>query len=508
MEKLKEKTRESLLAVLPITAIVLLISILIVPMDTGVVTLFLSGAFMLVIGMGLFQLGAEMTMMPLGEGIGSHFSKTRKLWLIIIITFVVGVVITIAEPDLQVLAHQVASIPNNVLILTVSVGVGLMLVLAVLRILFRISLSRILLILYGILIVVSFVAPDAFVAVSFDSGGVTTGPITVPFILALGVGLSSLRSDKEAAEDSFGLVAICSAGPIVAVLMLGIFYNPSEVTSSLVTITDVSTMQDVARALGQGLPQYIGEVAISMLPVAAVFFLFQLFSRRFQKRQFRRMIVGFLYTYLGLVLFLCGVNVGFAPVGSLLGSELVNSAWRWLLVPIGMVIGYFIIKAEPAVAVLNRQVEDVTDGAIPGTAVNRALSIGTAAAVGLALLRVLSGISIYWIIIPGYVIALILTRFVPKIFVGIAFDSGGVASGPMTTTFLLPLAIGVCKAVGGHEMTDAFGVVALVALTPLIAVQIMGVLFVIKQKKAPNEEDDAADESAEILDLEEGQDNE
>lgn len=500
--KLKEKTLESLNSVLPITAIVLVLSIFVVPMDVGTIALFLAGALMLVVGMGFFQLGAEMAMTPLGEGVGAEFSKTRKLWLIAIVSFVVGLVITIAEPDLQVLAEQVPSIPNDVLIYTVSIGVGIMLVLAVLRILFKISLSNLLLVLYLLLFAVSFFVPADFIAVSFDAGGVTTGPITVPFIMALGVGLASVRSDKDAGGDSFGLVAICSVGPILAVLILGMFYNPGSASYTPVSITQVSTMQDVAKELLRSIPHYAGEVLTSILPVVAVFLLFQLFTRRFQRRQFIRMVVGFVYTYIGLVLFLCGVNVGFAPVGSLLGSQLAASSFSWLLVPIGMLIGFYLIKAEPAVAVLNRQVEEVTDGAIPGTAMNRCLSIGVALAVGLSLLRVLTGISIYWIIIPGYAIALILSRLVPKIFVGIAFDSGGVASGPMTTTFLLPLAMGACEALGGNVMADAFGVVALVAMTPLIAVQVMGLVFAHKQKKALRAE--AAEGGDEILDLEAG----
>ena len=197
-----------------------------------------------------------------------------------------------------------------------------------------------------------------------------------------------------------------------------------------------------------------------------------------------RVTIGFGYTYIGLVLFLCGVNVGFAPVGSLMGNEIASEAWRWLLVPIGMLIGYYIVKAEPAIQVLNRQVEGVTNGSVSAKSMNRCMSIGVSASVGLSMLRVLTGLPIPWIIIPGYLIALVLSRFVPKMFVGIAFDSGGVASGPMTTTFLLPLSIGACNAVGGNLMTDAFGVVALVALTPLIAIQIMGILYQYKLKVA------------------------
>ena len=326
----------------------------------------------------------------------------------------------------------------------------------------------------------SFFVPKSFIAVAFDSGGVTTGPMTVPFIMALGVGLASMRSDKNSASDSFGLVALSSVGPILAVMLLGLLFKPTEAAVSATDIADVFTTRDVVMVFGRDIPHYLKEVCISLLPIAAVFLIFQLMTHRYQKRQVKRIVIGLVYTYVGLVLFLCGVNVGFAPVGSFLGHALAELPYNWVLIPIGMLIGYYIVKAEPAIQVLNHQVASVTDGAISVKMMNRCMSLGVAISVGLAMLRVLTGLPIHYIIIPGYVMALILSRFVPKIFVGIAFDSGGVASGPMTSTFLLPLSIGVCEAVGGNLMTDAFGVVALVAMTPLIAIQLMGLVFQIK----------------------------
>ncbi len=502
--KLKEKTMESLSAVLPITGIVLLISIFLVPMELGSLVMFVVGAIMLILGMGFFQLGAEMAMIPIGEGIGVQLSKTRKIMIVLLIGFIMGAIITISEPDLQVLAEQVPSVPNMVLILTVAVGVGLFLALAIVRIKFQIDLSKMLIILYGLLIGASFLVPREFLAVAFDSGGVTTGPMTVPFIMAMGVGLASIRTDKNSASDSFGLVALSSVGPILAVLILGCFYRPTETMYSSGDVAAVMTTRDVVNVFGRKIPTYAREVAISLFPIAVVFIVFQLITRRYHKRQLKRIAVGLIYTYIGLVLFLCGVNVGFAPVGSFLGQELASLVFNWILIPIGMLIGYYIVKAEPAIQVLNHQVENVTDGAISVKAMNRCMSAGVAISVGLAMMRVLTGLPIQWIIIPGYIIALVLSRFVPKIFVGIAFDSGGVASGPMTSTFLLPLSIGTCQALGGNLMTDAFGVVALVALTPLIAIQVMGIVYQVKttamQKKALQ---NAAylDDCDEIIDL-------
>lgn len=503
--KLKEKIRESLSAVIPITGIVLMLSIFVIPMELGSVVMFLTGALMLIVGMGFFQLGAEMAMTPLGEGVGVQISKMKKLLTVLLTGFLMGVIITVSEPDLQVLAGQVPSVPNMVLIMTVAVGVGLFLALAIVRIRYKISLSMLLIVCYLALILVSAFVPKEFLAVAFDSGGVTTGPMTVPFIMAMGVGLASVRSDKNAANDSFGLVALSSVGPILAVLILGCFFKPTEAAYTLTDVATVVTTQDVARVFAQGLPLYAREVLLSLVPILWVFLIFQWLTHRYHGMQIKRIIVGFGYTYIGLVLFLCGANVGFAPVGAYLGKELAGLSLRWILVPIGALIGYYIVKAEPAIQVLNHQVEAVTNGAISVKMMNRCMQIGVAASVGLAMLRVLTGISIQWFVIPGYIIALVLSRMVPDIFIGIAFDSGGVASGPMTSTFLLPLSIGACEALGGNLMTDAFGVVALVALTPLIAIQLMGLVYKLKTAKRTQTVPVAiADDCDMIVDLEEG----
>ena len=500
-EKLKEKVKESLSSVLPITLIVLVLSITLVPMEIGTLALFLTGAVLLIFGMGFFQLGAEMSMTPLGEGVGKTLAKREKVILVVLVSFALGTIITIAEPDLQVLANQVASIPNNVLIWTVAVGVGVFLALAVLRIFYRASLAKCLLIAYALLFALTLFSPKDFLAVAFDAGGVTTGPITVPFIMALGVGVSSIRSTQGHDDDSFGLVSLCSVGPILMVLLLGIFYHPSDAIYSAVEIAPVVTTRDVAQQFAIGLPGYAKEVLLSILPIVAVCVLFQLLTHHYRRRQLLRTGVGFLYTVIGLILFLTGVNIGFTPVGNLLGSGLADSTYRWVLIPIGALIGYYIVKAEPAVQVLNKQVEDVTGGTVSQSMMNTALSIGVACAVMLSMVRVLTGISIYWILVPGYALALVLARFVPSVFVGIAFDSGGVASGPMTSTFLLPLAMGACTALGGSVVTDAFGVVALVALAPPVAIQIMGVIYVHRAKAVAEDKTDLLPDDG-VIDLE------
>ena len=483
--QLMEKIKESLSSVLPITAIVLALSITIVPLTPGVLVLFLFGSFLLIVGVGMFTLGVDMSMTPMGNAIGVTMSRARRRILPLAAAFLLGMLITVAEPDLTVLAQQVPAIPNLVLILTVAAGVGLFLVAALLRVTLKIPLSYLLVSFYlGAFVLAVLFTPNDFIPVSFDSGGVTTGPITVPFIMALGVGLASVRNDKNATNDSFGLVALCSIGPILSVLILGICYAPDSASYTPPVLAEVATTRDAAREFAAAFPHYAGEVAGAILPICGVFLLFQLFTRRFKRTQLLRIASGLVYTYVGLVLFLTGVNVGFMGAGELIGATIASGDLPFLLIPVGMVMGYFIVAAEPAVHVLVRQVEEVSMGSISQSAMRQGMSIGVAISIGIAMLRVLTGISILWFLIPGYAISLALTFFVPQLFTGVAFDAGGVASGPMTATFLLPFAMGACQAWGGNLMTDAFGLVALVAMTPLVAIQLLGLAGRVRKRLA------------------------
>ncbi len=478
-----EKIKESLSSVLPITAIVLLLSVSAAPLTTGALVLFLFGAIGLIVGLGVFTLGVDMSMTPMGNAMGVYMGRSRSRALPLLAAFVAGMIITIAEPDLQVLATQVPAIPRTVLLLTVAVGVGVFLAVALLRIKLQVPLSRMLTGFYLVVFLLAFLAPADFIPVSFDSGGVTTGPITVPFIMALGVGMASLGG-KNASSDSFGLVALCSIGPILSVLLLGVCYSPDSASYTPTALPDIVTTRDAAMEFAVALPHYAEEVFTALAPICAMFALFEIFTRRFKRKQLLRIVSGMVYAYLGLVLFLTGVNVGFMPAGQLIGAEIATSTQPWLLIPIGMVMGYFIVAAEPAVHVLIKQVEEVSMGAISQTAMRRGLAFGVALSVGIAMLRVLTGISIFWFLIPGYAISLVLTFFVPQMFTGVAFDSGGVASGPMTATFLLPFAMGACEAVGGNLMTDAFGLVAMVAMTPLVTIQLLGLAGRVRRKIA------------------------
>lgn len=485
--KFQEKFTETLKAVLPILVIVLLLCFTIAPIPPSILMTFLVGAVLLIAGMLLFNVGVELSMTPIGERVGTIMTKSKKLFVMILISFIMGFVITISEPDLQVLAQQVPAVPNLVLILAVALGVACFLVLALLRMLFGIPLAHLLLIFYIIIFAITPFVPADFLAVAFDSGGVTTGPMTVPFIMSFGIGIAAIRSDRHAEDDSFGLVSMCSIGPILAVLILGMIYHPESGEQVSESIPIIDNTVDLWKLFSSELPTYLEEMAVSILPIVVFFGIFQLISGDINKRSLIKIGIGLIYTYLGLVLFLTGVNVGFMPAGNFLGQTIADLPYAWIIVPIGMIIGYFIVLAEPAVFVLTRQVEEMTSGAISARAMGLSLSIGVSVSVGLAMIRVLTGISILWFLVPGYAIALILTFFVSKIFTAIAFDSGGVASGPMTATFLLPFAMGACAALGGNIITDAFGIVAMVAMTPLITIQTMGLIFKIKENKLHKE---------------------
>lgn len=478
---LRQKVYESVTAALPIGGIVLLISITAAPLSAGTLVLFLFGMLLVIFGMGVFTMGAEMAMIPMGEGVGVQMNHAHRMWTPLAACLALGIVVTLAEPDLTVLARQMPAVPSRILMVTVAVGVGLFLALAELRMLLGIKLSHVLVGFYALVFLLAALGPRNFIPVAFDAGGVTTGPITVPFIMAMGVGMASVRSDKNSNSDNFGLIAMCSVGPILAMLLLGLLYPAGETAYAPAELYEAATTRDAAARFAGSLPVYLREVTVAVAPIAGIFFLFQAVYRRFRRHQLQRVAAGFVYAFLGLALFLTGVNVGFMPVGQLLGASIGQSDHPWLLVPLGVVMGWFIVRAEPAVAVLTRQVEEITSGSVTRSAIRNSLSLGIAAGVGLSMMRILTGISVLWLLIPGYALSLGMTFFSPQIFTGIAFDSGGVASGPMTTTFLLPLAMGACQAVGGDILSDAFGMVAVVAMMPLVTIQGLGLLTQVRR---------------------------
>jgi len=482
---LQDKLNESAISVLPIVVLVLLLCLCVSPVNTDLLLSFLIGSLFIIIGIGVFTLGADLSMTLIGNKIGSALTKTKKLPLIITVSFFLGFAVTISEPDLQVLAQTVTAVNSTVLLLTVSTGVGLFMAVCMLRIFTGIKLKWLLLGLYcGIIILSFFISPD-FLPIAFDSGGVTTGPMTVPFILALGVGVANIRSDQNAEKDSFGLVALCSVGPILSVMILS-FFGEQGATDTTLNVISFSNTTEIGIAYLGAFAKYGIEMLIALAPIATIFVLFQIFSFKMPMRAFARICFGLLYTYVGLVLFLSGVNIGFSSLGTVIG-ELFADRMQFLLIPLSMLLGWFIISAEPAVGVLEQQIDTVSAGAIPGKVIKLSLSVAISLAMGLSMLRVLTGISLFWFIIPGYAIALLLSFHVPEIYTAIAFDSGGVASGPMTATFMLQLFIGASAAMGGNIMTDAFGVVAMVAMMPLISIQLVGLVYEKRRKSKQKE---------------------
>ncbi|MBR5422228.1 MAG: DUF1538 domain-containing protein [Lachnospiraceae bacterium] len=485
--KLREKLKEAISSVLPIVAIVMGICLLFIPVSAGILLTFLGGGVLLILGMMLFTLGAEAAIAPMGSYVGSYMTRSRKVFVILVLGFFLGLIITVSEPDLQVLAELVPTIPNMTLILAVALGVALFLVMALLRMLLRVKLRFLFFVFYLAIFICAAFVPADFLAVAFDSGGVTTGPMTVPFIMAMGAGVAALRSDRHAADDSFGLVSLCSIGPVLAVMILGIIFPTGDTQTETAAMSGVEDSRELFTIFLEGIPHYLKEIAVALLPLLLFMLAFQFIVLKLNRKKLKKIAMGLLYTYVGLVLFLTGANVGFMPAGRLLGQLLAGGSVPYWLIPVGMLMGYFIVKAEPAVYVLNKQVEEMTDGNISAAAMGRALSWGVAVSIGLSMLRVLTGIPILYFVLPGYILAIAASFFVPPMYTAIAFDSGGVASGPMTAAFLVPLAQGACEAVGGNIVTDAFGVVAMVAMTPLIAIQLMGIVAERRRKRRMRE---------------------
>lgn len=491
------KVKEACLSVMPIVLMVLLLSFTVCPLPNDKFIAFVIGAGLLVVGLGLFSLGAEMSMTRIGSHVGSNLTKSKKLPIISLIAFIVGVLITVSEPDLHVLAGYT---PIKLkFIIAVAAGLGVFLVVAVLRIIFNIKLKYILLVGYGIVIALSCLVPSDVLAIAYDAGGVTTGVMSVPFVMSIGAGIASMSDQKSGEDSTFGLMAICSIGPIIAVLIMGLTgtgglaYEPHEMPFFM-------DSQQMGLTFLKALPKYMGDVAMGLLPIIAFFLVFQYFYCKMYKQDIYKILIGAIYTFLGIMIFLVGVNVGFMPVGSYIGTALAGGGLAWTVVPIGMILGFAIIYAEPAVGVLEKQVEEATSGSIPKKMLPLMMALGVALSSGIALLRALTGMSLLPFLIVGYVIAVLLALIVPGIFTSIAFDAGGVASGVMTATFLLPLTIGVCVASGGDIMSDAFGTIALVAMTPPISIQIMGLVYKYKIAHAHTDDVMLVDDNA-ILNL-------
>ncbi len=492
LETLVEKIKEACMSVLPIALIILFLSFTVCPLPNGIFIAFVMGTCMLTVGLGLFSLGAELSMERIGGHIGANLTKSRNIPIIAIISLIVGVLITISEPDLHVLAGYTGE-QKFAFILAVAAGLGVFLVMAVMRIIFNVKFKYILAGGYGLIVIlaaVSYIVDPKFLAIAFDAGGVTTGAMSVPFVISIGSGIAAISSQNED-DSSFGLMSICSIGPIISVLIMGlcggfenIFYTPHALPS-------FGDSQEMGLAFISAIPSIVKDVLMGLLPIIAFFLIYQLFTVRVHKREMAQIFIGAGYTFVGMVLFLVGVNVGFMPVGSFLGSSFGNMGnFSWIVIPVGILIGFCMTYAEPAVGVLNKQVEEATSGAIPPKVIPMAMAIGVALASGIAMLRALTGIGILPFLVIGYIIAVALAFYCPGLFTSIAFDAGGVASGVMAATFMLPLSIGLCEARGATDavMIDAFGTIALIAMAPPISIQVVGVMYKLKLRRTESSE--------------------
>lgn len=484
-----KKLKESLTSVLPVTVIVCLLNLTpLVNFTNEEMAVFILASPVLILGIGLFNMGADLAMTPMGEHIGAGLTKSKKVFLLLTVCFLMGLLITVAEPDLSILANQVDAVINgSLLILAVGLGVGLFLLLSVLKMIFHKPLSSLLLFFYMALFAIAalvIINGNAdFLAMGFDSGGVTTGPITVPFIMALGVGIATTIGGRDVGENSFGLIAMCSVGPILAVLLLGV-----GITDQIdYQVADYGIADNIGEAIVHTIVHMLGKVGLALGLIVAFFLALQIFYLKLPLKKLGQITVGIFYTFFGLVIFLSAVEIGFMPIGYKLGVELAELAKRIhpaVMIGCGFILGMVVVLAEPAVHVLNKQVETITDGTVSKKSMMIALSSGVGISIALSMLRIVLDFSILYYLIPGYLISLGLSFFVPGIYTAIAFDSGGVASGPLTSSFILPMSIGACCAFHGEAkvMADALGIVAMVAMTPLITIQFLGFRAIMHKK--------------------------
>lgn len=482
---LLDKLKESFSSVMPVAALVAILCLTpFVELSGKEACAFAVSTLFLILGIALFNLGADLAMTPMGEYIGTGLSKSRRLLVLLAVSFVMGVFITVAEPDLSVLASQVRNVIDPALLtVTIGIGVGFFLLLGVMKIVRQKDQTSLLLLFY--LMIFSMVAllfergRSAFLPLAFDSGGVTTGPITVPFIMALGVGIARSAGGKNAQENSFGLVALCSVGPVLAMLILPMF-SDGAITYE---VPNYALEAHLGQALWKTALETFREVAVALFLIVFFFLVLQFTVLKISRQSLIQIFVGLVYTLSGLVIFLTAVTIGYMPIGYKLGHDLAAGNSK-LAVVFSFVLGMATVLAEPAIHVLNRQVEEVTDGNVGRLQMMIALSIGVGLSVGLSALRVQLGFSILYYLIPGYVLSLTLSFFVPKLYTAIAFDSGGVASGPLTSSFVLPMIVGICVALRGGDavLESAFGMVAMVAMTPLIAIQLLGFRAIVAKR--------------------------
>ena len=491
VKEILEEIKKSCFSVLPIYLLVMFLLLIRVISLTGLEILSFSLAtIFVIIGISLFNYGAEHAMTPIGKRVGKGLTKQGKIWLLILVVFLFGFVITVAEPDLSVLALQTESVfPKTVLIVAIGVSVGFFLLLAILKILKKINLIRLLSVLYMIgfamMALLAYQGKENMIALCFDSGGVTTGPMTVPFLMALGAGVASVLAQKSEKDASFGFIAFSSIGPVIAMLIMSLFAK-SELTYELANYElDSNFFLSYLKYLWEKTLSVGLSIALLLICFLIVDFLFL----KIDQKKLLKLLGGLAFAYVGLVIFLAAVDAVYMGVGFKIGTELATSNVAVIII-IAFVIGALTVLAEPAIKILITQVEEMTNGLIKKRSMLIALAIGVGCAISLALIRIVFKFSILYIVIPGYILCFILAFFIPKIYTAIAFDAGGVASGPLTSSFILPIALGLCASLNSVNdiLSYGFGIVSLVALSPLISIELLGVISnVINRRKVRHE---------------------
>ena len=490
MNVLLRKLKEVVTAVAPVVAIVVALGLTIAPIPLTLMLQFILGTLAIVLGLSILLFGIELGIMPFGDRMGESFIKSNKIIFVIIIGFVLGFLVNVAEPDLQVVASQVSTVMGGyinmfAILIAVSLGTGVMLAVGIARIVLNIPIKYVFVIMYGVVFVLALFSSADMLAIGFDTSGATTGALSVPLVLAISAGVSAMKLDSMSSEaDSFGLVGIMSIGAPIGILILNQFVKTDNIVGTL-EILETNTDSFFGPFIVET-PKIAFDALIALLPMVILLVMFQKIDFRMGTKAFRRMGMGFAYTYIGLVVFLIGVHAGFMKVGSIIGYQLASFDNKAVLVGIGFILGMLIILSEPAVYILTHQIEEVTSGYIKRRTVLLSLSIGVALAVSMAMLRIIvPGIQLWHYLLPGFLISLILMFFTPPLFVGIAFDSGGVASGPMTATFILAFAQGASDAIEhSNLLTDSFGVISMVAMTPLLALQILGLIYKLRSGKS------------------------
>jgi hypothetical protein len=478
---LLRKLRETSMSVLPIVAIVIILNVTIAPVGWKAISHFSIGAVAIIVGLTLFLQGIDISIVSTGHQIGAKLMEKRSLPLLIGVGFIIGMFVTVADPQVNVFAQQVSNLAANIaktpLIWAFGIGVGFFVALSFARVILKISFRWLIIIFYTLMVLASLLVDPFFLGVAFDAGGATTGPLSVPLIIALGVGVGSVRKSSSSEEDSFGLVGIMAIGPIAAILVMGLFSGPVD-QSSINVVANESSLTLAALFI-----ETIIEAFWALLPLLILFIVFQFTLLHQTRRQRIRMIEGLIYVAIGLILFLVGVNGAFMPVGSAIGSIIGASKYQHFLIPIGFFFGAVIVLAEPAVWVLTNQVNEVSGGAVKKSLILIFFSLGISVAVALAMVRIIFDLSLFQILIPGYIIAMVLSFFSPPLFTAIAYDSGTVASGPMSTSFLLAFTLGVSTSGGGDPFLDGFGIIALIVMTPMISLQLLGLIYRYQSSK-------------------------